>query len=51
MRSPGGCTMVVPPSELPEKLAAADTKRVRLVLVGLFLLAVIAALVVWGLVR
>jgi protein phosphatase len=56
---PGGSTMVVPPNQIPEELAApaaspgpvADARRVRLVLIGLFLLAAAAALLVWGLLR
>jgi protein phosphatase len=56
---PGGSTMVVPPDQIPEELAApaaspgpvADARRVRLVLIGLFLLAAAAALLVWGLLR
>ena len=57
---PGGDTMVVPPGELPEELTAgahapqpaADAKRVRIVLIGIVLLAtLVAALVVWGLLR
>jgi protein phosphatase len=58
---PRADTLVVPPDELPEELAApepeaapqptADVRRVRLVLIALVVLAVVAALVVWGLVR
>ncbi len=53
--------MVVPPSEIPEELAApeaetetlplADSRRVRIVLIVLALLAVAAALIIWGLLR
>ena len=52
-----GDTMVVPPGEIPEEPAAAepkpiaDARRVRLVLITLVLLAVVAALVVWVLLR
>ena len=56
---PGADTMVVPPDAIPEELAAADgtantganARRVRLVLIGLVLLAVAAALVIWWLSR
>ena len=56
---PRADTMIAPPGEIPEELAApeapaqpaTDARRVRLVLVGLFLAAVAAALIVWGLVR
>ena len=56
---PGGDTMVVPPDALADGLAApeaapqpaADARRVRIVLVGLFLLALAAAVLVWGLSR
>jgi PPM family protein phosphatase len=60
---PGGDTMVVRPGELPEELAApapepapashpaADARRVRIVLLGLLLLAIAAALLIWGLSR
>ena len=56
---PGGDTMVVPPAELPEEppapgpapQPAADARRVRIVLVGVVLLALAAALLVWGLSR
>jgi serine/threonine protein phosphatase PrpC len=51
-------TMVVPPDQLPEDLGAeatpqpaADARRVRFVLVVLFLLLLAAALIVWGLSR
>ena len=55
-----GGTMVVPPGDLPEELAAneaaapqpaADARRVRLVLIAVVLLALAAALLVWGLTR
>jgi PPM family protein phosphatase len=48
-----GDTMVVAPGELTatEAKPTADARRVRLVLIGLVVLAVVAALVVWGLVR
>jgi PPM family protein phosphatase len=53
---PRADTMVVPPDAIPEELAAADgaarpggdARRVRLVLIGLVLLALAAALVIWG---
>jgi protein phosphatase len=56
---PGGDTMVVPPDALREEQAepeaapqpAAEARRVRIVLVAVFLLAVAAALIVWGLLR
>jgi PPM family protein phosphatase len=56
---PRADTMVVPPGEIPEELAAADgaprpgadSSRVRLVLIGLLLLALAAALVIWWLSR
>ena len=53
---PGGDTMVVPPGELQDELAgqagpAADARRVRIVLLGLVVLAIAAALVIWGLLR
>jgi PPM family protein phosphatase len=48
-----GGTMIVAPEELPEAAAqpAADPKRVRLVLIGVAVLAVATALVVWGFLR
>jgi protein phosphatase len=57
---PGGDTIVVPPGALPEEDPApseaapqpsADKRRVRIVLVGIVLLALAAALLVWGLSR
>jgi serine/threonine protein phosphatase PrpC len=60
---PGGDTMVVPPAvppaELPEEppasepapQPAADARRVRLVLIAVVVLAVAAALLIWGLSR
>jgi protein phosphatase len=55
---PGGDTMVVPPGDLTSNNLSQATdesvvspKRVRLVLIGVVLLAVAAALIVWGLVR
>ena len=56
---PGSDTMVVAPGELPEEVAApeaapqaaADARRVRIVLVGIILLALAAALLIWGLSR
>ncbi|HEY7422254.1 MAG TPA: Stp1/IreP family PP2C-type Ser/Thr phosphatase [Gaiellaceae bacterium] len=49
---PHGDTMVVPPEELPEPAQpAADARRVRLVLVGIVVLAIAAALLIWGLSR
>jgi protein phosphatase len=56
----GGDTMVVSPGALQEEPAAApgaspqpaaDARRVRIVLVGIFLLVLVAALLVWGLSR
>jgi protein phosphatase len=57
-RDEHGDTMVVPPGELPEEpiadLApphpAADPRRVRIVLIGIFLLLLVAAAIVWWLV-
>ena len=54
-----GDTMVVPPGELPEESTAseaapgpaADARRVRLVLIGVVVLALLAALLIWGLTR
>jgi protein phosphatase len=60
LEDPRADTMVVPPGEIPDELAAhagsaeqptADARRVRLVLLGLLLLAIAAALVAWGLLR
>jgi serine/threonine protein phosphatase PrpC len=52
---PGGDTMVVPPGEIPEPAPqpqpTADAKRVRVVLIGVVLLAIVAALLVWWLLR
>jgi protein phosphatase len=48
---PGGDTMVVPPEELSDELGAPNARRVRIVLLAIVLLAVAAALIVWGLVR
>jgi protein phosphatase len=54
---PGGDTMVIPPDEieasdnLSQAKVGPDSKRVRIVLVGIAVLAVAAALVIWGLVR
>jgi PPM family protein phosphatase len=54
---PGGGTMIVAPGALdddtPEAAPqqTADARRVRIVLLGLVLLAVVAALVIWGLTR
>jgi protein phosphatase len=59
---PGGDTMVVPPGEIPQEPAAAaaaaaageqgpDARRVRIVLVGIIVLALAAVLIVWGLSR
>jgi hypothetical protein len=47
---PGGDTMIVPPSEIQAE-PAADARRVRIVLIALLVLAVAAALIIWGLVR
>src|SRR5262249_38504899 len=57
--APRADTMVVPPGAIPEELATADaeaqpgadSRRVRLVLIGLVVLAVAAALLIWGLSR
>jgi serine/threonine protein phosphatase PrpC len=47
-----GDTMVVPPGEIPEPpQPAADARRVRLVLIGVLLLALAAALLIWELSR
>jgi hypothetical protein len=55
-----GDTMVVPPDEIPDEVAASDgggpkpvanARRVRFVLIALALLAVAAALVAWWLLR
>ena len=54
-----GGTMIVAPGQLPEELPAnetapkptADARRVRIVLLGVLLLALVAALIVWWLVR
>jgi protein phosphatase len=52
-----GGTMIVPPGEVPEELAAIEDKpvavarRVRLVLIVLAVIAIAAALVVWRLLR
>jgi protein phosphatase len=54
-----GGTMIVAPGELPDELTAgesetqpaADSRRVRLVLIGVAVLAIGAALVIWGLTR
>jgi protein phosphatase len=49
---PHGDTMIVAPGELPEPAQpAADARRVRLVLVGVVVLAIAAALLIWGLSR
>jgi PPM family protein phosphatase len=55
---PGGDTMVVPPAELASNNlsqardeSVVSPKRVRLVLIGVVLLAIVAALLVWGLLR
>jgi PPM family protein phosphatase len=50
---PGGDTMVVPAEalELAAPQPAADARRVRIVFFGLALLALAAALIVWGLLR
>jgi protein phosphatase len=54
-----GDTMVIPPGELPEEPTetegapkpTADARRVRLVLIGVVVLALLAALLIWGLTR
>ncbi len=53
---PGGDTMVVPPAALEEEPVAApqpaaEARRVRIVLLGLVVLAIAAALLIWGLSR
>jgi protein phosphatase len=56
---PGGDTMVVPADAVSDELApaepapqpTADARRVRIVLISLFLLGVAAAFLVWGLLR
>jgi PPM family protein phosphatase len=48
---PGGNTMVVAPGELPGELGLPNARRMRIVLLGIGLVAVAAALIVWGLVR
>jgi PPM family protein phosphatase len=56
---PGGDTIVVPPGELTDELTAPepapqpgpDARRIRIVLVGIAVLAIAAALIVWGLAR
>ena len=49
----GGDTMVVPPEQIPAAVSqpAADARRVRLVLIGIVVVALAAALVVWWLSR
>ncbi|MFL5959310.1 MAG: Stp1/IreP family PP2C-type Ser/Thr phosphatase [Gaiellaceae bacterium] len=55
VEDPRADTIVVPPDGIPAELAVpepvADSRRVRLVLLGLFLLALVAALLIWGLSR
>jgi protein phosphatase len=54
-----GDTMIVPPDAIPEELAAPDaaldpapnSRRVWIVLIGLLVLAVVAAFIVWRLLR
>ena len=48
-----GDTMVVPPGEIPAAVSqpAADARRVRLVLIGIVVVALAAALLIWGLSR
>ena len=51
---PGGDTIVAAPGEIPEPgppQPAADARRVRLVLIGVVLLAIVTALLVWWLLR
>jgi PPM family protein phosphatase len=48
---PGGNTMVVARGELPGELGLPNARRMRIVLLGIGLVAVAAALIVWGLVR
>jgi serine/threonine protein phosphatase PrpC len=55
---PGGDTMVVPPAALeeepepvPARESSTEARRVRIVLAGLLILAVAAALLIWGLAR
>ena len=47
----GGETMVVASDEVETEPPAADARRVRIVLIGIVVLAVVAALIVWGLLR
>ncbi len=55
----GGTMVIAPPSDVPDELTAsetapqptADARRVRLVLVGIVVLALAAALLIWGLSR
>ena len=46
-----GGTMIVPPSEVAAADAGPQAKRVRIVLIGIVVLALVAALVVWGMTR
>ena len=50
---PRADTMVVAPGDIPEQLTAPgpDARRVRIVLLGLLILVLVAALIVWGLLR
>jgi PPM family protein phosphatase len=48
---PGGDTMVVAPADLAATDGSPRPNRVRIVLVGVVVLALVAALVVWGLTR
>src|SRR5437899_651399 len=48
-----GDTMVIPPGEMPTAVSqpAADARRVRLVLIGIVVVALAAVLLIWGLSR
>jgi len=52
-RDPRADTMVVAPGDIPEQLTAPgpDARRVRIVLLGLLILVLVAALIVWRLLR
>jgi len=47
----GGDTMVVPPGELAADEADPQAKRVRIVLIGVVVVALVAVLLIWGLSR
>jgi hypothetical protein len=48
---PGGDTMIVPPEEVAATDSGPQAKRVRIVLIGIALLVLVAALVIWWLSR